>query len=98
MYKELSAISFMARVYLCYLTIDAVPIFENEATTWLIGQIISIYTLLWLASYTIVGKLGYEKGDSPVLGVVLYAVVYIALAIVAWIILLGLNHINILPI
>ena len=98
MYKEASAISYAVRFYICYLTIDAVPIFESDELTWLLGQIISIYTLFYFISYAAVGALGYRRGDAPVFGVVLYALIYIPLALLTWLILLALTKIGWLPI
>ena len=61
MYKEISAISYAIRAYICYLTIETTPIFDNEGLTWLFGQIISIYTLFYLISYAAVGALGLQE-------------------------------------
>ena len=45
MYKLLSGISLLARIYLCYVTIDTIPIFENELVNYMILEILSLYTI-----------------------------------------------------
>ena len=98
MYKELSKISCIIRFYICYLTIEARPIFDESGLSWLVWQIIPIYTLFYLISYRIVGKLGYKRGDNPVLGQFYTYVIYVALAVFVWFILLALTAMGWLPI
>ena len=98
MYKEVSAISYAIRFYICYLTIEATPIFDNDGFTWLFWQIIPIYTLFYFISYAIVGATGYKSGDAPAFVAILYALIYIPLALLTWLILLALTEIGWLPI
>ncbi len=98
MYQEASFISFVVRAGICYLTIETTPIFANELVQWHIGQIISIYTIMWFVSYAIVSKIGYSRGDAPVLGVMLYAAVYIPLVLLVWLVLWLLTLAGLLPI
>ncbi len=98
MYKDASAISYIVRAYVCYLTIQATPIFANPAVEWLLGQIISIFVILMVISYAIVNKMGYESGQAPVLGVVLYFGVYVVLTLITWVFLLLMTKFGILPI
>ncbi len=50
MYKMLSEISFIIRAYLCYLTIDRIPIIKNELLNYIILEVISLYTILMIIS------------------------------------------------
>lgn len=98
-YKITRLASFAIRWLLCYFTIETVPIFENDLIAYTVGQIISLYTILWFISYTIVGVgFGYRRGDDPALGSFLYAIVYIPLALITWGLLGILTWLNILPV
>ena len=99
MYEIARAISLAVRVLICYFTIETTPVFADEAIQWLLGQMASVYLLLRLVSYTIVGRvIGYEKGEAPVPGVILYAMAYIPLSLVLWGVLWLLTWVGILPI
>lgn len=97
MYKVLSAVSFCVRVYLCYITIDNIPILANSLYNNILLEIISLYTVLWFVSYFTVG-LFYDSGDDPVLGVILYFVMYVIFLGIMYLIMLLLTLIGILPI
>lgn len=98
MYKIASLVSFIIRAYICYLTIETVPIFQNEYIGWVFGQIVSLYTILWFISYLVVNRVfGYRRGEAPVLGVLLYAIVYIPLSLLLWLLLWALTLLNLLP-
>lgn len=98
-YKIISFASFALRVFICYITIETVPIFRDPLLAYAIGQIFSLYWILWFISYTIVGVgFGYRRGDDPVLGSILYAIVYIPLALITWGTLAILTWLGVLPI
>lgn len=92
MYQLLRVISFFIRAYLCYCTIDNIPILNS-----ILGEVISLYTILWAISYFIVGKF-YDKGSNPLLGVILYFIVYIIILGITYLLLLLLTFFGILPI
>ena len=96
-YREISAISYAVRFYICYATIEATPIFKDEGFTWLFWQIIPIYTLFYIISYNIIGAMGYRSGDAPVCAIILYVLVYIPLALLTWLALLALTKTGVLP-
>ena len=50
-YPIVSGLSFLIRAYLCYLTIEQIPIIDNPVLSYLIGEIISLYSILWIFSY-----------------------------------------------
>ena len=96
MYKLFSKISYAIRFYICFITIEAVPIFKSNLVGLIFGQVFPMYVILMLISYTTVSLI-YERGSAPALGVILYAVVYIPLALLLWGILSLLTFIGILP-
>lgn len=98
MYRILSSASFIVRFAICYVTIEAVPIVESELMTIILAQAIPTYTVLRIISYGIVSALGYERGSAPGLGVFLYFIVYLPLALLLWLTLLLLTWLNVLPI
>lgn len=97
MYQLLSIISFFIRAYLCYCTIDNVPILANPILNSILGEVISLYTILWAISYFIVGRF-YDKSSNPLLGVILYFIVYIIILGITYLLLLLLTFFGILPI
>ena len=90
MYSIFRTISYLIRFTVCYFTIDRIPIFKNESIGWMITQYISIYCILWLISYKIVGNI-YKRGDNPVMGTMLYAIIYVVLILPIWGILILVN-------
>lgn len=97
MYQLFSLISFLIRAYLCYCTIDNIPILANPLLDNILGEVISLYTILWAISYFIVGRF-YDKGSNPILGVTFYFIVYIVVLGIVYLILLFLTFIGVLPI
>ena len=97
MYKILSVVSFCIRAYLCYRTIDNIPILANPLYNNILLEVISLYTILWAISYFTVG-LFYDSGDEPILGVFLYFVVYVVFLGLMYLLMLFLTFIGILPI
>jgi hypothetical protein len=97
MYPIIRSASLLIRWWICYLTIENVPIFENETVGWMVGEIISIYTIMWAISYFIVGRF-YERGDSPIFGALAYFFVYLVVALVVWLLMLFFTWIDVLPI
>lgn len=97
MYKILSELSLLLRMYFCYLTIDNIPILKNELWNYILLEVISLYTILRIITYFEVGKI-YEKGDNSEFGVIAYFFVYIINLVVMYGILLLLTKIGILPI
>ena len=100
MYQLVSALSFIARIYLCYVTIEQLPIFANGSINWVFGQIISIYMIFRLICYPIVGRISQSVGiESAVAKSVLYLIVYLPLIGIYWLLLLLLTHVfGVLPI
>ena len=98
-YGVFSALSRLLRGLLCYLTIETTPIFENSLIAYGIDQIVSLYTIMWLISYTIVGQgFGYRRGDDSIIGSVLYFVVYIIITLLTWGILAILTALGVIPV
>lgn len=100
MYPLVSTLSIIARYWICYLTIEQLPIFSNEGIGWLFGQIVSIYAIFRLICYPIVGSLAtkYEIRSSTMKSI-MYFIFYLPVASIYWISLLLLTHIfHILPI
>lgn len=97
MYQIFSVISFCVRAYLCYYTIDNIPILANPLYNSILLEVVSLYTILWLFSYFTVG-LFYDSGDEPVLGVILYFITYIVFLGIMYLIMLLLTFIGFLPI
>lgn len=97
-YEIARLLSWIIRWVICYFTIETTPIFENSFVAYGIDQIISLYTVLWFVSYTVVGGVfKYKSGSAPILGVTLYAIVYIPLALVTWGALALLTLIGVFP-
>ena len=97
MYQLLSLFSFLIRGYLCYCTIDNIPILANPILNSSLGEVISLYTILWAISYFVVGRF-YDKGSEPLLGVILYFIVYVVILGITYLLLLLLTFLGILPI
>lgn len=97
MYELVSGISFFIRAYLCYITIDNIPILANPIANSILLEVFSLYTILMLISRSIVGMF-YEKGDAPVFGAIAYFFVYIVCLGVKYEMMVILTEINILPI
>lgn len=90
-------LSKIFRLFLCYKTIDSVPLFDGSISGLIAGQVLSMYGIIFLLSYTIVG-IFYKKNDNPSIGSLLYFVVYCILLLITWLILLLLTHLQILPV
>lgn len=99
-YPIVSSLSFIIRFWLCYITIEAVPIFSNEAVGWVLGQVLSIYTIFRLICYPIVGVIaGIIEVESPTAKSIMYFLLYLPLIGIYWLVLLFLTHIvGVLPI
>ena len=96
MYQLLSLFSFLIRAYLCYCTIDNIPILANPILNSILGEVISLYTILWAISYFVVGRF-YDKGSEPLLDVILYFIVYVVILGITYLLLLLLTYIGVLP-
>ncbi len=97
MYKILSEISLLLRMYFCYLTIDTIPILKNELWNYVLLEVISLYTILRIITYFEVGRF-YDKGDNSSLGVISYFFVYLINLGVMYLIMLVLTKFGVLPI
>jgi hypothetical protein len=97
LYPLVRTASLLIRWWVCYLTIENVPIFENELIGWVVGQIISLYTIMWAISYFIVGRF-YQRGESPAFGAVAYFFVYMVVALIVWLLLMLLTWLGVFPI
>lgn len=100
MYPIVSTLSLLARFYLCYITIEQLPIFANDTTNWVLGQVLSAYTIFRLICYPIVGVISSRlEIRSATAKSVMYFLLYLPLVGVYWVILLLLTHIfGVLPI
>lgn len=96
MYKILSELSLLLRMYLCYLTIDKIPILSNELWNYVLLEIISLYTILRIITYCEVGRF-YEKEDNSEFGVIAYFFIYLVNLGAIYGIMLLLTKIGILP-
>lgn len=97
MYKIVSLISFLIRGWLCYNSIDNIPILKNPIANNIMLEVISLYTVLMLISRAIVGTF-YKKGEAPIFGAVAYFFVYLVNLGIMYGIMLVLTKIGILPI
>lgn len=99
MYPIVSAISFIARIYLCYIVIEQLPIFANESINFVVGQVISIYTIFRLICYPIVGEIASKFSvQSATTKSILYFLLYLPFVGIYWIVLLLLTHVfGVLP-
>ncbi len=97
MYKIVSLISFLIRAWLCYNSIDNIPILENPIANNILLEFISLYTILMLISRAIVGTF-YKRGEAPIFGAVAYFFVYLVNLGIMYGIMLVLTKIGILPI
>lgn len=100
MYKIISTASFTSRFAMCYFTIEKLPIFANEGLDWLLGQIVSIYTIFWAISYVITGIM-INKFDIDGSGArsFVYFLVYLPIVGAYWVVLLIITHaFGVLPI
>lgn len=97
MYPIVSTISLLIRIYLCYLTIDKIPIFKDTLTNFLFLNFFSLYIILMIISRAIVGTF-YDSGDAPTFGAIAYFVIYVIVLAVMYLIMLFLTNIGVLPI
>lgn len=97
MYKIVSLISFLIRAWLCYNSIDNIPILKNHIANNILLEVISLYTILMLISRAIV-RTFYKKGEAPIFGAVAYFFVYLVNLGIMYGIMLVLTKIGILPI
>ena len=97
MYKFVSTVSFLIRFYLCYCTIDTIPILKNPLLNSILLEVISIYSILMVISRSTVGTF-YRKGENAIFGVIAYFFIYIIYLGITYSILLFLTWLNILPI
>jgi hypothetical protein len=100
MYPLVSSLSIIIRFWLSYISIETLPIFSNEGLDWMLGQIISIYTVFRLICYPVVGIVASKMSiDSSSLKSIIYLILYTPLVLIYWVILLFLTHvIGVLPI
>lgn len=96
MYKILSELSLLLRMYFCYLTIDTIPLLKNELWNYFLLEVISLYTILRIITYFEVGRF-YDKGDNSSVGVVAYFLIYLINLGVMYLMMLVLTKIGILP-
>ena len=96
MYKTLSGLSFIVRAYLCYLTIDTIPIMEDEFLNTVLLETVSLYTILLLVTYGEV-SLFYTKGEGAILGTIFYFIIYVINVGIMYAIMNLLTYIGILP-
>ena len=97
MYKILSEISFFIRCYLCYLTIDNIPILSNQMLNYVLLEVFSLYTILRIITYFETGTI-YNKSDESEIGVIVYFFLYLINLGIMYVLLLILTYFGILPI
>ena len=97
LYKIISLISFAIRSYLCYLTIDNIPIFENYFLNSMFLEVCSLYTIIMIVSRLEVG-IFYSRGENPAQGSIMYFLVYLVNLGVLYLVMLGLTKVGVLPI
>ena len=97
MYRFIRLISFFIRAYLCYCTIDKIPILANPIANSILLEVVSIYTVLMLISRATVGTF-YKKGENPTFGAVAYFIIYIVYLGITFGLMLLLTHLKVLPI
>lgn len=99
MYRLVSSISFIIRAYLCYCTIDTLPIIKDPLIQELISEIFSLYTLLWACSYFTNRKIIKElEINSSTVRTIIYFFIYLIYLFVLFGILKLLTWMNVLPI
>ncbi len=100
MYSVISAASLITRIYLCYLTIETLPIFAESGLNWLIGQIFSVYTIFRLICYPLTGYIVEKIGiENPSLRAMVYFIVYLPIIGIYWAVLLAFTYVfGVLPI
>lgn len=96
MYKILSELSFLIRVYLCYLTIDTIPILSNQLLNYILLETISLYTILRLISYYEV-KIIYNGEVESISGTITYFIVYIINLCILYLLMHLLTKVGFLP-
>lgn len=97
MYILISTISFLIRAYLCYLTIDNIPILANPIANKIWGEVFSLYTFLMIISRATIGTF-YKKGEAPVFGTICYFFIYVFYLVITYGVLVVLTKIGALPI
>lgn len=97
MYELVKLISFAIRAYLCYFTIDNIPILANQIANIILLEVISTYTILMVITRATVGRF-YTKGENPTFGAILYFFIYLIYLGFLYGILLFLTFIKVLPI
>ena len=99
MYKILSSISLLVRIYLCYVTIDTIPIFANELVNYMVLEILSLYTILRIITYfenkVIINRLDIQ---SSCVRVFIYFIIYCLNLAILYRIMSLLTKYGILPI
>lgn len=97
MYPIISFISFCVRAWLCYNTVDNIPILSNPIANSILLEVVSLYTILMIISRAIVGTF-YKRGDAPVFGTIAYFFIYIINLGIVYLLMLVLTKIGLLPI
>jgi len=96
MYKILKTISLIIRMYLCYVTIDNIPILKNPITNYIFLEVISLYTILRLITYFEV-KIFHDEHDLSEFGVIKYFFMYLINLGILYSVMLELTKIGVLP-
>ena len=97
MYKIISLFSLILRGWLCYKTIDNIPILANPVFNMILLEVVSLYYILRIITRKIVGTF-YEKGEAPSFGAIAYFFIYIINLGIMYLLLLFLTSIGVLPI
>lgn len=97
MYSIISFMSFYIRAWLCYDTIDNIPILSNPIANSILLEVVSLYTILMIVSRAIVGTF-YRRGEAPVFGAIAYFFIYIINLGIMYLLMLVLTKIGLLPI
>lgn len=97
MYPIIRFISFCIRAWLCYNTIDNIPILSNPIANSILLEVVSLYTILMVISRAIVGTF-YKHGAAPVFGAIAYFFIYIVNLGIIYLLMLILTKIGKLPV
>ena len=97
MYKIISLFSLILRGWLCYKTIDNIPILANPIFNTILLEVVSLYSILMIITRKIVGTF-YDKGEAPTFGAIAYFFIYIVNLGIMYLLLLFLTSIGVLPI
>jgi len=87
MYKIIKTISAIARLAICYVTIESIQIFADPVFNYVLSGAVTavLYLILYGASFAIVGIMRKNFGiDSSAISSLLYLIIYCILLLPIW--------------